>query len=78
MQTADFNWFVENIDELYKEFGACYLSIQNKKVLGRYNSYAEAVNETSKSIPLGTFIVQKCGESKEAYTNYISSMNFID
>ena len=76
MQTSDFNWFVQHLDELYNKFGSCFLSIRDKSILGQYCSYAEAVAETSKKYPIGSFIVQQCGKDERAYTNYISSMNF--
>ncbi len=78
MQESDFKWFLENYNELFKQFGEVYLAIKNKTVLGSYNSYAEGVLSTMKEEPLGSFIVQKCGRDESAYTNYISSMVFCD
>ena len=77
MQTNDFAWFKENMVELYKQYGSRYLAIKNEKVLGAYKTYAEGVRETQKTEPLGTFIVQKCGADASAYTNCISSFNFL-
>lgn len=76
MQEADYKWFLENYNELYKEFGDVFLVIKEKKVIGTYNSYADGVLSTMKNEPIGTFIVQRCGKDESAYTNYISSMNF--
>ena len=73
----DFTWFVENIQELFSKYGEKYLAIKNKQIIGVYNTYAEGVNETKKIEALGTFIIQKCGADESAYTNYISSMNFM-
>lgn len=77
MQDADFKWFVENLHDLYTQYGDAYIAIKNKTVLGAYSSYADGVLSTMKTEPLGTFIVQKCGADESAYTNYISSMNFV-
>lgn len=77
MQEKDFGWFVENLDELYKRYGSVYVAIKNKTVLGTYPSYADGVRETLKTERPGTFIIQQCGPDKSAYTNYISSFNFI-
>ena len=77
MKNLDYKWFVENLDNLYKEYGDVYLAIKEKKVIGVFSSYAEGVKEMSKKEELGTFIIQKCGKDKSAYTNYISSFNFI-
>ena len=54
--------------------GVSYLAIKNKTVLGSYSSYAEALHETEKSEPIGSFIIQFCNGNETGYTNYISSM----
>lgn len=76
MQADDFKWFVENYDELFKQYGKCYLAIKDKKVLGTYDSPRLAISETSKEHTLGSFIVQLCNGDESGYTNYISSMCF--
>lgn len=78
MQNDDYKWFLENYESLYNKYGAVYLAIKNRVVLGTYGSYADGVIATKKNEPLGTFIVQKCGNDESAYTNYISSMHFMD
>ena len=77
MQDTDYQWFLSNCNELFKQFGSTYLAIKNKTVLGNYKTYAEGVLATSKQEEIGTFIIQKCGIDESAYTNYISSINFI-
>jgi hypothetical protein len=77
MQKKDYAWFLNNYSDLFSKYGSVYLAIKNESVIGIYNSYAEGVKETSKTESLGSFIVQKCDGSEAAYTNYISSMNFI-
>lgn len=72
----DFEWYMMNCAELFAEFGDKYVVIKGKKVLGAYDSYGEGVRAAQKTEPLGSFIVQKCGNDESAYTNYISSMNF--
>ena len=76
MQSSDFNWYKEHLEELFNEYGELYIAIKDKKVLGVYRSLREGVSETAKVEELGTFIVQKCGRDESAYTNYISSMDF--
>lgn len=73
----DFDWFVENHDKLFKEYGHCFLAIKDERVLGAYSSYAAAVRETVKSVPLGDFIVEECTEDESGYTNYIASMGLL-
>lgn len=78
MQETDYEWFLENYNELYAKYGDVYLAIKEKTILGVYPSFAEGVLSTMKKEPLGSFIVQRCGIDESAYTNYISSMNFCD
>ena len=77
MQENDFRWFLEHFSELFEKYGNTYVAIKNKTVIGIYASYAEGVRHTSLTEEIGTFIVQRCGENESAYTNYISSMNFL-
>ena len=74
MQDQDFRWFIDNYNELFKEYGVSFLAIKNKRVLGSYNSYSEAVDKTAEQEPLGTFIVQKCNGEESAYTNHIATI----
>lgn len=73
----DFAWFIENYHDLFRQYGECYLAIKDKRVIGVYSTYQDGVKATQKSEDLGTFIVQRCGADESAYTNYISSMNFV-
>ena len=73
MLEKDFDWFVENHVNLYKQYGHCFLTIKDQQVLGAYASYAEAVHKTIQEHPLGTFIVQECTKDDSGFTNYISS-----
>lgn len=73
MQKEDFNWFLENYQSIYKQYGACYVAIKNQTILGIYENYKNAVDETKKSEALGTFIIQFCNGSESGYTNYVAS-----
>jgi hypothetical protein len=73
-QEADYKWFLDNYRMLYEEYGISYLAIKDKKVLGSYQSYAEALHETEKAEPIGSFIIQYCNGNETGYTNYIASM----
>lgn len=74
LQEMDYKWFLENYDSLFETYGDSYLAIKNKTILGAYHSYVEAINETEKTEPLGSFIVQYCNGNKTGYTNNIASM----
>lgn len=71
MQRSDFNWFLNNYNDLYNKYGHKFLVIKNKTVLGAYEGVREALDNTEEE--MGTFIIQECNGSTSAYTNYISS-----
>ena len=73
-QETDYRWFLDNYDQLFKEYGTSYLAIKEQKVLGVYASYAEALHETEKTETVGSFIIQFCDGNETGYTNYIASM----
>lgn len=73
----DFKWFTENLDVLYGKYGDSYIAIKNKTVLGSYETLIDGVNETKKTEELGTFIVQKCGNSSECYTTKVTSVGLL-
>ena len=72
----DFNWFLNNYDDLYKQYGHKFLVIKNKQVLGAYDSVRQALDNTNEE--LGTFIVQECNGNASAYTNYISPIVYVE
>lgn len=77
MQIDDFNWFVENYDRIFKEYGHKQIVVKNKTVIGAYDSIEEAIRKTCLTEEMGTFIVQECNGNESAYTNYISSWQLV-
>lgn len=73
VQTEDFGWFVENYHKLFQQYGLCYLAIRNRTVLGAYRSAKDALVQTEKDYPIGSFIVQLCNGNESGYTNYIAN-----
>lgn len=63
---ADFEWFKTHQDELVEKYNGKYLAIQNRVVLGAYDSAAETVSKTD--LPMGQYLVQRCIPGKKAYT----------
>lgn len=72
----NYEWFLQQYDSLRREFGDAFLVIKDQHVFSVYSSYGEAVRETVKTEPLGTFIVQECKANGEMYQCCIASMNF--
>jgi len=74
---SDFDYFIENYQKLYQKYGHKFIVIKDKNILGSYDTELDAINETSKTLPLGSFIVQECNGDESGYTNYISSWQLI-
>ena len=73
----DFEYYVNNLQCLYKKYGDCYLVIRNKVILGSYRTIESALKATRKKYPMGEFIIQKCGPDESAYTERMVSFSFI-
>lgn len=73
MQSDDFRWFVEHYSDLFSQYGASYLAISNKQVLGSFDNAKDAVKAASSVAPFGEFIVQLCNGCDTGYTNYVAS-----
>ena len=78
MRTDDFNWFVSHYDELYQTYGRSFLAVKDRQVFGVYDSFAKGVREAGRLEKPGTFILQECNGSEDAYTADVVSMNFMD
>lgn len=68
---ADFKWFIDNYQALFEQYGHAFLAIKDQRVIGAYNSFKDALENTHEE--LGTFIVQECNGDESAYTNYVVS-----
>jgi hypothetical protein len=63
----EFMFFLENREKLAREHQGKFVAIKDQTVIGVYDSDSEAVEETAKKFPLGTFLVQKCDLDESSY-----------
>jgi hypothetical protein len=70
MQDQDFDYFIQNMPSFYKKYGHKFLVIKDKNILGAYDSFNAALDETLKTEPAGTFIIQECFKTKEESVNH--------
>lgn len=63
----EFDYFLENHEELVKKFNGRFIVIKNQKVIGDYSSEQDAYITTTQSQELGTFLIQFCSPGKESY-----------
>ncbi len=67
----DFDFFIENYQELYKHYGHKFLAIKNKSVLGYYDAVQDAISDLSPAYELGSYIIQECTGDESAYRTTI-------
>lgn len=69
----EFKYYLDHQGELVKKYNGKFVVIKDRKVIGSYDSQIEAVQESVKTNPLGTFLVQKCEPGKDSYTQTFHS-----
>ena len=69
----EFQWYLEHQAELVKEYKGKFVVIMDGKVIGNYENEIEAIEQTSKTYEVGTFLVQQCTEGEEGYTQVFHS-----
>lgn len=74
----EFDYYLNNQDELVNKYNQKFIVIKNCKVIGVYDTELEAINTIKKDHELGTFLVQKCEPGSENFTQkYHSRVAFI-
>jgi len=64
----EFEWYLANQEQLVKQYNGRVIVVKDERVIGDYADVANAVEETSKIHPKGTFLVQKCTPGNQDYT----------
>jgi hypothetical protein len=73
MQKQDYEYFLQNTDQFYKQYGHKYLAIKDQGILGVYSTFNEALKNTLKGEPLGSFLIQECLENREQAVHYFQN-----
>ena len=69
----DFNYYVQNHKEIVKKYLNKYIVIKEQSIVDSYDTFEEAVSESSKKYDLGTFIIQNCSEDLNELTQVFHS-----
>ncbi len=78
MLEKEFKYYLDNQDELVKEYKGKFIVIKDQAVIGKYNTELDAYNETLKNHKLGTFLIQHCMPGEESHTStFHSRVEFI-
>jgi hypothetical protein len=73
----EFDYFLAHQQELAQKYAGKVLVIKGQTVIGVFDTELEAIQETSKTHELGTFLVQKCDFTEESHTQtYHSRVSF--
>lgn len=78
MLDKEFNFYINNQDELLKKYNGEYIVIIGEEVIGSFKSQLEAYNETAKEHKVGTFLIQHCLPGKDSYTQIFHSRVIIN
>lgn len=70
----EFNYYLDNQDELVKKYNGKFIVIKNQKVIGDYSTELEAIKKTSQKEKLGTFLIQKCEPGVDSYSQMFYSV----
>lgn len=73
MLEKEFQYFIDNQNELLKKYNGRFIAIVGEQVVGDYDSFDQAIDETMKEHELGTFLIQECTEGEKAYTQTFHS-----
>lgn len=63
----DFCWFVENYDNIYKQYGECYVAVRNKEIIGVFSNFGDACHEMDKVSKSTDQIIQYCNGKESGY-----------
>jgi hypothetical protein len=69
----EFEYYLEHQDDFVAKYNSKVIVIKDQTVIGVYESELEAVKETTKKYPLGTFLVQSCQPGKDSVTQTFHS-----
>ena len=69
-QNLDFNYFIENMAELYRKYGHKFIVVKNQNILGAYDDFMIAYENTLNTEEIGTFLIQECFDDVEKMVNH--------
>lgn len=66
--TKEFQYYLDHQTDLVKKYNGMFVVIKNCQIVGSYKTESEAIEDSMKTMELGTFLVQKCEPGKKSYT----------
>jgi hypothetical protein len=68
MLEKEFDFYVQNQNELVKKYNGKILVIKDQEVIGVFDNEIDAIKKTSKTHEIGTFLVHKCEPGEQNYS----------
>jgi len=69
-QKLDFDYFLENMEELYRKYGHKFIVVKNHNIIGVYDNFVNAYESTIKTEKIGTFLIQECFDNKDKLVHH--------
>jgi hypothetical protein len=67
MQKQDYEYFLQNTDQFYKQYGHKHLAIKDQGIHGVYGTFNEALENTLKAEPLVSFLIGRLGSISRCF-----------
>lgn len=72
MLETEFQYFLDNQDELVKKYNGRFIVIKGKEVIGNHSTFVDAFyNTQDQGHELGSFLIQECLPGEECYTTIL-------
>lgn len=72
----NFDFYLDNCEELYKKYPGKYLIIKDEKVDKVFETIEEAFEYAKNNLKLGEYIIQRCDNRKENTQMFNSRVEF--
>ena len=74
----EFDYFIENQQDIFKKYGNKYVIIKDKQVAASFEDEITAIIESRNKFDKGTYIIQKSGPDSSVYSlnSHISTITF--
>lgn len=69
----EFKYFVTHQDELVAKYNGKFIVIIGDKVVGSFDTFEGALEDSQKKYKAGTYLIQHCRPGKESYTQTFHS-----
>lgn len=73
MLEPEFQYFLDHQQEIFQQYGDKVVVIVGDEIIGNYDNEIQAIVESRKTHPQGTFLVQRSGPDARVYTAHFHS-----